>query len=55
LLPDGNLYKESATILSGAEYPPVVDVPGLCKIGLSICYDVRFPDSIDICPQMVQS
>ncbi len=43
-LPDGNLYKESSTILSGAEYPPVVDVPGLCKIGLSICYDVRFPE-----------
>ena len=21
--------------------PPVVDVPGLCKVGLSICYDVR--------------
>jgi len=29
-LPDGNLFKESSTILSGAEYPPVVDVPGLC-------------------------
>ena len=43
-LPDGNLYKESSTILSGEEYPPVVDVPGLCKIGLSICYDVRFPE-----------
>jgi len=43
-LPDGNLYKESSTILSGEEYPPVVDVPGLCKVGLSICYDVRFPE-----------
>ena len=43
-LPDGNLYKESSTILSGKEHPPVVDVPGLCKIGLSICYDVRFPE-----------
>ncbi len=32
-LPDGNLYKESSTILSGEEYPPVVDVPGLCKVG----------------------
>jgi len=29
-LPDGNLYKESSTILSGEEFPPVVDVPGLC-------------------------
>ena len=43
-LPDGNLYKESSTILSGKEQPPVVDVPGLCKVGLSICYDVRFPE-----------
>ena len=43
-LPDGNLYKESATILSGKDHPPVIDVPGLCKIGLSICYDVRFPE-----------
>ena len=43
-LPDGNLYKESSTILSGQEYPPVIDIPGLCKVGLSICYDVRFPE-----------
>ena len=43
-LPDGNLYKESSTILSGEDYPPVIDIPGLCKVGLSICYDVRFPE-----------
>ena len=43
-LPEGNTYRESETILSGNESPPVVDVPGLCKIGLSICYDVRFPE-----------
>ena len=43
-LPEGNTYRESETIVSGSESPPVVDVPGLCKIGLSICYDVRFPE-----------
>ena len=43
-LPEGNTYMESATIVSGNKLPPVVDVPGLCKVGLSICYDVRFPE-----------
>lgn len=43
-LPDGNTYRESATVKPGSELPPVVDVPGLCRIGLSICYDVRFPE-----------
>ncbi len=43
-LPEGNTYRESATITSGTELPPVVEVPGLCKVGLSICYDVRFPE-----------
>ena len=43
-LPDGNTYRESATIQSGQTLPPVVDIPGLCRVGLSICYDVRFPE-----------
>ncbi len=43
-LPEGNTYRESATIVSGEVLPPVVDVPGLCRVGLSICYDVRFPE-----------
>jgi len=43
-LPDGNTYQESATVQPGASLPPVVDVPGLCRVGLSICYDVRFPE-----------
>ena len=43
-LPEGNTYQESATTTSGRELPPVVDVPGLCRVGLSICYDVRFPE-----------
>jgi nitrilase len=43
-LPDGNTYRESATVQSGIELPQVADAPGLCHIGLSICYDVRFPE-----------
>ena len=43
-LPEGNTYRESSTILPGENVPPVVDVPGLCRVGLSICYDVRFPE-----------
>jgi len=43
-IPDGVAYRESATVQPGSEQPPVVDVPGLCRIGLSICYDVRFPE-----------
>ena len=43
-LPDGNTYTESATITAGNTLPPVAELPGLCRVGLSICYDVRFPE-----------
>jgi predicted amidohydrolase len=43
-LPDGNTYQESSTVMSGRAYPPVVDLDKLGKLGLSICYDVRFPE-----------
>ncbi|MCY4332239.1 MAG: carbon-nitrogen hydrolase family protein [Cyanobacteria bacterium MAG CAR1_bin_15] len=43
-LPDGNTYQESATVRSGEASPPVVHVPGLGCLGISICYDVRFPE-----------
>lgn len=43
-LPDGNTYRESATVRSGDVRPPVVNVPGLGLMGMSICYDVRFPE-----------
>ena len=43
-LPDGNTYRESATVQPGSSLPPVVEIPGLCRVGLSICYDVRFPE-----------
>ena len=43
-LPDGNTYRESETITSGQCPPSVINIPGLCKVGISICYDVRFPE-----------
>ncbi len=43
-LPDGNTYTESATVRAGNQLPPVAHLPGLCQVGLSICYDVRFPE-----------
>jgi len=43
-LPDGNTYRESESVRPGQVLPPAVDVPGLCRVGLSICYDVRFPE-----------
>ncbi len=43
-LPDGNKYRESETITSGKSLPSVINIPGLCKVGISICYDVRFPE-----------
>src|SRR5690606_25314045 len=40
-LPDGRQIRESATFSPGAT-PTVVDTP-LARLGLSVCYDVRFP------------
>ncbi len=43
-VPDGNNYQESSTVMAGEDYPPVYDSPTFGKLGLSICYDVRFPE-----------
>ena len=43
-VPDGNTYWESATVQAGAEYPPVYRSEKFGHLGLSICYDVRFPE-----------
>ncbi|MDB5471504.1 MAG: amidohydrolase [Caulobacter sp.] len=40
-LPDGRQIRESATFAPGAA-PTVVETP-LARLGLSVCYDVRFP------------
>jgi predicted amidohydrolase len=41
-LPDGTLHRESAATSAGAE-PVTVEVLGV-RLGMSVCYDVRFPE-----------
>jgi deaminated glutathione amidase len=41
-IPDGARYAESETVLPGAE--TVVAPTALGRIGLSVCYDLRFPE-----------
>ncbi|WP_416674760.1 carbon-nitrogen hydrolase family protein [Egbenema bharatensis] len=43
-LPDGNTYKESQTVLAGLNLPPVYPSKEYGNLGLSVCYDVRFPE-----------
>lgn len=43
-LPDGNTYQESSTVMAGEKLPCVYNSEKLGNIGLSICYDVRFPE-----------
>jgi predicted amidohydrolase len=43
-LPDGNTYRESSTVMSGTQLPPVYSSQQLGNVGLSVCYDVRFPE-----------
>jgi deaminated glutathione amidase len=43
-LPDGNTYQESKTVLAGVHLPPVYPSKTLGNLGLSVCYDVRFPE-----------
>lgn len=43
-LPDGNTYCESSTVMAGTELPTVYHSQQLGGLGLSICYDVRFPE-----------
>jgi deaminated glutathione amidase len=43
-LPDGNTYRESSTVMAGTKLPDVYHSPTLGGIGISVCYDVRFPE-----------
>lgn len=43
-VPDGNNYQESSTVMAGKDLPTVYNSETFGKLGLSICYDVRFPE-----------
>ncbi|MEB3227983.1 MAG: carbon-nitrogen hydrolase family protein [Synechocystis sp.] len=43
-VPDGNTYWESSTVMAGQKFPPIYHSETLGNLGLSICYDVRFPE-----------
>ncbi len=43
-VPDGNTYRESSTVMAGSELPDICSTQKLGNIGLSVCYDVRFPE-----------
>jgi deaminated glutathione amidase len=43
-LPDGNTYQESDNVTSGSELPGVYSSERLGNLGISVCYDVRFPE-----------
>jgi predicted amidohydrolase len=48
-LGDGQTYRESAAVAPG-ESPVIADTP-LGKVGLSVCYDLRFPELYRACSQ----
>lgn len=43
-VPDGNTYQESSTVMAGKFLPTVYNSDDLGNLGLSVCYDVRFPE-----------
>lgn len=43
-VPDGNTYRESATVVAGMRVPPIYPSKEFGHLGLSVCYDVRFPE-----------
>ena len=43
-LPDGNTYRESNTVMPGSGELQSCYIESLGTLGLSVCYDVRFPE-----------
>jgi deaminated glutathione amidase len=44
LIPDGETYQESSMVLAGQKLPDLYHSEDLGNMGLSVCYDVRFPE-----------
>jgi len=43
-LGEAGSFRESATVKAGSELPPVLGCRDLGRLGVSICYDLRFPE-----------
>ena len=43
-VPDGITYRESSTVKAGEDLPKVFSSHKLGCLGISVCYDVRFPE-----------
>jgi predicted amidohydrolase len=43
-IPDGAVYRESASVAPGASVPQAVSLPDGLKLGMTVCYDLRFPE-----------
>lgn len=43
-LPDGNTYRESLTVEAGSSLPAICTFDKFGVLGVSVCYDVRFPE-----------
>jgi len=43
-IPDGARYRESEQVAPGDAVPRALDTPFGVKLGLSVCYDLRFPE-----------
>jgi deaminated glutathione amidase len=43
-VPDGNTYRESSTVMAGKNFPSLYHSENFGNLGISICYDVRFPE-----------
>ncbi len=44
-IPDGARYRESETVAPGGALPPVAELTGFgLRLGLTVCYDLRFPE-----------